>query len=54
MRVPSFVNGLITALFFTMGLFSLVSGQPILSTTLFGMACLASNVRPAKTKLMRF
>ena len=48
-------GNLITGLFFTAGILSLVTSQFILSTALFGMACLAkaSNIRPAKLKPVR-
>ena len=42
-----------TSLFFTAGVLSFVSGQFILSTTLFGMAYLATNIKAAKAKTVR-
>jgi len=39
---------MITRAFFTVGILSLLTGQFILSTTLFGMASLAANIRQAK------
>lgn len=48
MNTHTLTTDLITGLFFVAGIFSLVSGQFILSTTLFGTACLTSNIKPAK------
>lgn len=48
MNTRSLTGDLITGLFFTAGILNFVSGQFILSTTLFGMASLASNIQPAK------
>jgi len=51
---PRLLTGsLITSAFFTAGFLSFVSGQTILSTTLFGAACLASNIKTVKAKPVR-
>lgn len=49
MNTRTLARDLTIAIFFFAGLLCFVSGQFILSTTLFGVASLASNIQPAKT-----
>ncbi|MDD2758714.1 MAG: hypothetical protein PHH11_00310 [Methylomonas sp.] len=48
MNTHTVTGNLITGLFFAAGIFSFVSGQFILSTTLLGMASLIANIYSAK------
>lgn len=53
MNTHSLASSLSSALFSIAGIFVFVSGEFILSSTLFGMACLASNVQAPKPKPAR-
>jgi len=53
MNTHSLTSNLTTSSLYTAGLLSFVTGQFILSTTLFGMACLATNIKSAKAKPIR-
>lgn len=44
---------LLAGVFFSVGVLSIVLGQFVLSTTLFGLACLATNIQPVKAKPVR-
>lgn len=46
-------SNIVIGIFLITGMLSLVSGQFILSTNLFGMACLALNIQSSKPKRMR-
>lgn len=48
MNSHTLYRDVITGLLFIAGILGFVSGQFILSTMLFGMASLASNIQPAK------
>jgi len=48
MNTTTFYRDVVTGLFFAVGIFSFVSGQFILSTMLFGMASLATNLQTSK------
>jgi len=53
MHTHSLASSLTSGLFFMAGIFVFVSGEFILSSTLFGMACLASNIQASKPKPAR-
>lgn len=48
MKTTTLYRDVATGLFFTAGILGFVLGQFILSTMLFGMASLASNIQAAK------